>query len=322
MRRLAIVFIGALVCVAAVGAGFALTRTSDDASGTTAHRAATEVAPRTTPSTTPSTAPTTLPPLTTPPTSASGIVQPIEARLPLPPPQGVGPGASGPTVQAYQERLAFLRFDPGPVDGQYGAAVAYAVQGLQKFKGLPVTGVIGTAEVDALNHFTYPEPMQPGAEPNRTEVDIARQTLTLYESGQPRLLTTASSGSGETYCYDQPLANPTEHVCEVANTPSGRFTYYLHRTGWDEGVLGGLYNPFYFNGGVAVHGALSVPIGPASHGCVRIPMHIAEYFSDLVRNGDPVYVVGGTPFQVLSRESLVPTPAPFPGPTSAASDAI
>ena len=171
-----------------------------------------------------------------------------------------------------------------------------------------MTGVIGTAEVDALNHFTYPEPLEPGAEPNRTEVDIARQTLTLYQDGQPRLLTTASSGSGEQYCYDQPLVNPTEHICEVANTPSGRFTYYLRRSGWDVGVLGGLYNPFYFNGGIAVHGALSVPATPASHGCVRIPMHIAEYFSSIVHNGDAVYVVGGSPLQVLSRESLTPRP--------------
>src|SRR5690606_3282210 len=154
----------------------------------------------------------------------------------------------------------------------------YAVQALQKFKDLPVTGVIGPAEVEVLNRFTYNEPLEPNAEPNRTEVDIPRQTLTLYENGQPRLLTTMSSGSGEHYCYDTPKDNPTERVCELANTPGGRFTYYLHRPGWDIGVLGGLYNPFYFSQGVAVHGYQDVPTHPASHGCVRIPMHIAEYF--------------------------------------------
>jgi hypothetical protein len=192
------------------------------------------------------------------------------------------------------------------------------VQTLQKLKDLPVTGVIGQAEVDTLNHFTYPEPLEPSAEPNRTEVDIPRQTLTLYEGGQPRLLTTMSSGSGEPYCYETPMDNPTERVCEVANTPGGRFTYYLFRPGWDVGVLGGLYNPFYFNAGVAVHGYESVPVGPASHGCVRIPMHIAEYFHTLVHEGDPVYVIGGTPFQVLSREPLVPPAPPAPAPTASA----
>jgi peptidoglycan hydrolase-like protein with peptidoglycan-binding domain len=265
--------------------------------------------------TTTSTTTTTLPPLRTPPPNPSGIVNPIEARLPSAPPQGVGPGATGSVVEAYQSRLAELRFDPGPIDGQYGPAVEYAVEALQKFKDLPVTGVIGQVEVDALNQFTYPEPLEPGGEPNRTEVDVRRQTLTLYEGGQPRLLTTMSSGSGEQYCYETPKDNPTERVCEVANTPSGRFTYYLFRPGWDVGVLGGLYNPFYFNAGVAVHGYQSVPVGPASHGCVRIPMHIAEYFPTLVHHGDPVYVIGGTPFQVLSREPLAPPAPPTPAPT-------
>jgi hypothetical protein len=188
---------------------------------------------------------------------------------------------------------------------------------LQKLKDLPITGVIGAAEVDALNHFTYPEPLEPGGEPNRTEVDVTRQVLTLFHDGQPRLLTTASTGSGESYCYDQPLVNPTERVCEVATTPSGRFAYYLHRSGWDEGVLGGLYNPFYFNGGIAVHGYQSVPIGPASHGCVRIPMHIADYFPSLVHNGDAVYVFGGAPAQILSREPIAPPPAVLPAPAPA-----
>ena len=68
-----------------------------------------------------------------------------------------------------------------------------------------------------------------------------------------------SSGSGEHYCYDTPKNNPTERVCEIANTPGGRSTYYLHRPGWDVGDLGRMYNPVYFNYGVAVHGLSNVP---------------------------------------------------------------
>jgi lipoprotein-anchoring transpeptidase ErfK/SrfK len=180
------------------------------------------------------------------------------------------------------------------------------VQALQKLEGLPVTGVIDVAEVAALNEFTYAEPLQPDGELNRTEVDVARQIMTVYELGQPRLITTVSTGSGEHYCYDTPKDVPTERVCEIANTPSGRYRFYLHRPGWDVGVLGGLYNPFYFNAGVAVHGYQQVPTTPASHGCVRIPMHIAEYFPTLVHQGDPIYVFGGAPFLVVSREPLPP----------------
>ena len=60
-----------------------------------------------------------------------------------------------------------------------------------------------------------------------------------------------------------------------------------------ESKLGRLYNPVYFNYGIAVHGMTSVPNYPASKGCVRIPMHIAEYFPSLVQNGDHVYVFDG-----------------------------
>ena len=264
MRKALIVVVAILTVVAAVGAVVALTRTDDSPEGASSRR---PVRSSTTTSTTTTT--TTTLPLVQPPPSPSGIVQPIEARIPAPPPEGVGPGAEGLFVFAVQKRLADLRFDPGPIDGAYGLATEYAVQGLQKFKALPVTGVVGAAEVEALNHFLYAEPLEPGGEPNRTEVDIARQTLTLYEAGQPKLLTTASSGSGEEYCYEQPKEHPTERVCEVASTPSGRFEYYLHRPGWDVGVLGGLYNPFYFNGGIAVHGYDAVPV--SSVNCVSMP---------------------------------------------------
>ena len=47
---------------------------------------------------------------------------------------------------------------------------------------------------------------------------------------------------------------------------------------------------FCFNYGIAVHGAINVPLAPVSHGCVLIPMHIADYFGDLVTNGDRALV--------------------------------
>ena len=103
--------------------------------------------------------------------------------------------------------------------------------------------------------------------------------------------------------------NPTRHICEVATTPSGRFTYTRFVSGWDKSPLGQLYQPYYFNGGIAVHGYTSVPTSPASHGCTRIPMHIAEYFHTLVKVGDPVYVFGGTPAQILSSSPIGPPPS-------------
>jgi lipoprotein-anchoring transpeptidase ErfK/SrfK len=103
-------------------------------------------------------------------------------------------------------------------------------------------------------------------------------------------------------------------VCEDANTPSGDFSFYEFRAGWDKSPLGQLYNPYYFNKGIAVHGYDSVPTTPASHGCVRIPMHISEYFHDLVHRGDPVHVYGGKPANITSLTPLTPQPVPAPSP--------
>ena len=79
-----------------------------------------------------------------------------------------------------------------------------------------------------------------------------------------------------------------------------------------------MWNPVYFNYGIAVHGAIQVPAEPASHGCVRIPMHISEYFQSLVEIGESVLVWNGVsePEDVTYSESLpsfdgsVPNPNP------------
>lgn len=312
---------GVVVLAAAVGVGVAATDSagSGAAAAPTPHRVARST---TTSSTAPTTTTTTLPPL----------AQPAQ-RPDLPPVTGtLGSGSDPNVVRVYQQRLADLHFDPGPVDGNYGQTTVYAVQALQKLMGMPRTGRLGQPEAFGLAVFQYPQPLQPTGEPNRTEIDITKQLITVYQNYQVRLITTTSTGSGEHYCYNSPRVNPTRHICEVANTPSGRFTYTRLVHGWDKSPLGQLYQPFYFNGGIAVHGYSSVPTTPASHGCTRIPMHIAEYFPLLVKVGDPVYVFGGTPAQILSSTPIgaarapaptapaappaAPAPAPAPAPTT------
>jgi peptidoglycan hydrolase-like protein with peptidoglycan-binding domain len=255
----------------------------------------------------------TVPPSTT--TTLPGLAQPPEVVLPPLPGGSIGPGSSGPEVQAVQQRLVDVHFDPGPVDGRYGGSMAYSVQALQKILGTPRTGRLTQDEANALAVFKYPAPLQPDGGGNRTEIDVTKQVLTLYENHQVRLITTTSTGSGERYCYNTPRVNPTRHVCEDANTPSGSFKFREFRAGWDKSPLGQLYNPYYFNGGIAVHGYESVPPSPASHGCARIPMHIAEYFHTLVHNGDPVYVFGGKPANVVSSTPIAAAP-PTSAPTA------
>jgi peptidoglycan hydrolase-like protein with peptidoglycan-binding domain len=258
----------------------------------------------TTASTGPTTTTTTIPPTTT--TTLPALVQPAAHSLPELPPGGIGNGSIGPIVGAYQQRLIDLKLDPGPIDGTYGQETVFAVQAIQKMAGLPISGRIDYPERVQLENFKYNPPIHPDGEPNRTEIDIGRQVITLYQNYQPLLITTTSTASGETFCYVTPKRAPTQRICEVATTPNGKYSYYFFYDGWQDGDLGELYNPYYFFKGRAIHGYDSVPVTPASHGCTRIPMHIATYWHTLVHDGEPVYVDGGPANgeEIVSSQSI------------------
>jgi hypothetical protein len=142
-------------------------------------------------------------------------------------------------------------------------------------------------------------PLRPDATPTHVEVYLPSQTAVLFQDGKPRLITHISTGTGKEWCE--------EGYCSVAITPGGVYQFGRRVDGWDDSVLGQLYNPVYFNYGVAIHGAYNVPLYPASHSCVRIPMHIAAYFPSLVKRGDQVFVFDG----VKDPEAYGAQPPPF-----------
>jgi peptidoglycan hydrolase-like protein with peptidoglycan-binding domain len=277
-RRTVLTSVGALM-ILGVGAGaYAAIANSQNASGANAETPTTNP-----PSTHKVATTTTTVAATTTTTTISPVTQPKDAVLPDPG-SGISWGSSGPSVLAYEARMKELHFDPGPVDGSFDQATEYAVVTVQKYFGLPRTGVIDTAVDMVLSHFHY-MPAQPLSEPDRVEVDLDKQVLTLYKDWQPELLTTTSTGSGEYFCGGV-------DGCQYAITPTGHFHFYSLYKGWQKGKLGTMFNPFYFNGSIAVHGLDSVPSYPASHGCVRIPLRIADYFYTLVHDGESVFVVG------------------------------
>ena len=226
---------------------------------------------------------TTTIPKTTTTLPKNTIHQPKDQVLPDPG-NGIGYGSRGPAVFIYEARMKELHFDPGHVDDYFDQDTEYAVSTVQKYFGLPRTGEIDVGVDFALTHFRY-APAKPKSEPDRVEIDLDKQVLTLYKDWQPQLLTTTSTGSGAHFCGGV-------DGCQYAITPTGHYHFYeLHR-GWQKGKLGTMWNPYYFNGSDAVHGLESVPNYPASHGCARIPMHIADYFYTLVHQGESVFVVG------------------------------
>ena len=150
------------------------------------------------------------------PAARRALEQPAPVVLPPVPPGGLGPGDSGDVVKAYQERMADVRLDPGPRDGVYSEATRYAVDTVQRLMKVAVTGRIGPDEAAFIAAFRYPQPLHPDAEPDRTEVDVTKQVLTLYQDFQVRLVTMISTGSTAAYCYDTPRVAPTRHVCSIA----------------------------------------------------------------------------------------------------------
>lgn len=192
-------------------------------------------------------------------------------------------GMHGPAVRRLQDRLAQLRYFPGPRDGRFGPDTLEAVWAFQEVQRIPVTGVIGKRTGWRLAHPSPPRPLVRSRAPLRVEVDLRHEVLYVYHHGQIVLISHVSSGGGYYYC--------SQGSCSRAVTPAGNFRTQWRVHGWHVAPLGLLYNPVFFYGGYAIHGDTEVPLQPVSHGCVRIPMDIAGFFPRLVpREGIPVYV--------------------------------
>ena len=209
-----------------------------------------------------------------------------------------------------QSLLQAARYDINVADGSFGDQTFHAVMAFQKANGLARTGRVSAQTLDALRSGLTPPPIVPDGGPDRIEVSLPKQYLALYRGGELLRILSISTGDGRPFCTLDPETGET--ACDKAITPPGSFRVTRRVIGWRESKLGLMYNPLYFNGGIAVHGAPSVPGRPASHGCVRIPMVSADYMPTVVPNGMPVYVSDGvTPLRVISSK-IAPADA-WPG---------
>jgi Putative peptidoglycan binding domain/L,D-transpeptidase catalytic domain len=224
-------------------------------------------------------------------------------------------GMSGPEVRALQQRLTKLKFQPGPIDGQFGSLTQMAVWAYQKLvMGVPFDQPDGVVTPDmwlALQDPLRVHARRPQAG-KHTEVYLPKQVLVVFNGDTPLFISHMSSGEladppgndfnkGKDWCSEVTI-DPGEQgnekgtepiktgVCGNAWTPAGVYHFNRKYEGKRESRLGGMQNPVYFNYGIAIHGAYQIPLHPASHGCIRIPNLISPTFFNLVNKGEQVFV--------------------------------
>ena len=245
-----------------------------------------------------SSAPTTSTPQPAPPTPAA--LAPATTTVPALA-HDLGEGMVDEKVKALQSTLVSHRFDPGPVDGVFGGATLRAVWAFEKLVlGTPREEIRGIVTQDIWEQMNSDFRVAPRRTPGGThmEVYLPEQVSVLFEDGEARVISHVSSGAGVEWCdvVEIDLDDGTTEekgICGISVTPGGVYHFERKIDGWRNAKLGRLYKPVYFNYGIAIHGAGSVPAYPASRGCVRHPMHIAEYLPDLIEINDLIYVFDG-----------------------------
>jgi hypothetical protein len=183
-------------------------------------------------------------------------------------------GMSGSDVLALQRRLNALHYWPGPkIDGKFTHDVTESVWAFQAINGLKEDGVVGPSTAAALAHPKAYKARYPNLAATRIEVNINRnvQVLVLYKNNSIALIGGGARAGGYRFC--------DSHGCGIATTPTGTYTANIFMAGWVKVPLGAMFNPVFFIGtSYAIHGDTSVPVLPASHGCIRIPDNLAQTF--------------------------------------------
>jgi lipoprotein-anchoring transpeptidase ErfK/SrfK len=221
------------------------------------------------------------------PTKATLAAKTVSAPAAWTAPRGtLSEGSSGASVKSVQQRLAALKYDPGAIDGHFGANTEDAVWAFQEINRIPVTGVIDAKTKRALVHPRTYGSNDPRQDSTRIEVNQALEVLVFYKHDKIALISHVSTGGG--YWY-----NCGGSECQAV-TPNGNYRTTVYMPGWVTVPLGAMYNPVFFISTVyAIHGDTYVPVFPDSHGCVRVPMFIADFFHKLVATpGTEVFVYG------------------------------
>ena len=178
------------------------------------------------------------------------------------------PGSRGPVVRLLQSQLAKLGYVVGR-PGLYDARTARAVLVFRKITGMRRTTIASGDVFRRLAagrggfHVRFP------SHGKHVEADLSRQVIALIRNGKAERIYPVSSGKPST------------------PTIRGHFRVYLKAPGTN---AKGMYMSSYFIRGYAIHGYPSVPVFPASHGCLRVPNTEAVSIFNWLSPGDIVDV--------------------------------
>jgi len=188
---------------------------------------------------------------------------------------------SAEEIREAEQRLSGLGYWTGPVDGVLDVGSRHALIAFQKVEDRQRTSTLTLEELQAIRTAKRPPSREIGYA--HLEIDLSRQVLFAVDSnGLVSKILPVSTGTGKLFT--------SEGRTRRAVTPCGRFTITHKIAGWRKSPLGLLYYPNYITGGVAIHGNPLVPVYPASHGCIRIPMFAAKEFSETNPVGTVVIV--------------------------------
>jgi peptidoglycan hydrolase-like protein with peptidoglycan-binding domain len=193
------------------------------------------------------------------------VPTPAQPRLPGP----------DPAVKRLQQRLIELGYlIRGDDDGRFGPATQNGVLAFQKWERLGRTGLVDAKTKARLVAAKRPVPATRGDAGKRAEILLDRQVALLIDGNKVVRTIAVSSGKSST------------------PTPPGSYRVYAKITRWWS-------TPFRewlpwalpFVGGIAFHQYPDVPAYPASHGCVRQAVSVAQWTYNFASVGMPVRVI-------------------------------
>ena len=177
-------------------------------------------------------------------------------------------GNSGTVVRLLQNGLGKLRYVTSH-NGVYDAATQRAVMAWRKMTGMARTYSASDAVIRGVLRGRGTFKVRYPKHGHHVEADLSKQVMALIDHRRVERIYHISSGKPST------------------PTVLGSFHVYRKSPGTN---AKGMVHSSYFIRGYAIHGYPSVPVFPASHGCLRVPMSEAVSIFRWLTRGDIVDV--------------------------------